>query len=169
MQLYKNKIITLEERLQKLPNGKSKKITVVKHSKVSVIIPVRNGRFVLENHYRPVIRKWILELPAGFVDKGETPRQAAIRELEEETGLKSKRLRYLFKNYSSPGFTDELAYFFLADRFEDGVRKLEDSEILNIKEISVGKALQMVKSDRINDSKTIKGILYYAAFLNKSR
>lgn len=165
--IFKNKIIAVEERAQKLPNGKVRKITVVNHPKVAVIIPVRSGKFIFETHYRPVIRKWILEFPAGFVDKGETPRQCAERELEEEVGLKAKKLKYLFKSYSSPGFTDELAYFFFADSFEKGKQRLEDTEILKIKEIDIERAVRMVKNDRINDSKTIKGILYYKIFLSK--
>ncbi|MCW6160279.1 MAG: NUDIX hydrolase [Candidatus Micrarchaeales archaeon] len=165
--IFKNKVIALEERIQRLPNGRSAKITAVKHPRVAVIIPVIGGRFLLENHYRPVIRKWLLEFPAGFVEKGESPIHAARRELEEETGLKAKGLKYLFKNYSSAGFTDELAYFFLAEAFSKGRRSSEEGEIQTLRKISIEKALQMVKEGRIADSKTQKGILYYTSFLYK--
>lgn len=165
--IFENRIVTLEEKVQKLPNRKRIKLTIVRHPKVAVIIPVRRGKFLMESHYRPVIREWLLEFPAGFVEKGETPNHAARRELEEETGMKAKKLQYLFKTYSSAGFTDELAYFFFADVFSKGKRQSESGEILTMKEISIGKALQMVKGDKIHDSKTIKGILYYNSFLSK--
>ncbi len=165
--IFKNKVIALEERMQRLPNGKSAKITAVKHPMVAVIIPVVSGKFLLESHYRPVIKKWLLEFPAGFMDKGETPIQAAKRELEEETGLKAKKLRYLFKNYSSAGFTDELSYFFLADDFAKGKRHPEAGEVLRIRRINIEKAVQMVRDGKVSDSKTIKGILYYKAFISK--
>ena len=163
--IFKNKVITLEERVQRLPNGRSAKITIVKHPEVAVIIPVIGGKFLLENHYRPVIKKWLLEFPAGFVEKGESPLQAAKREMEEETGLKVRGLKYLFKNYSSAGFTDELAYYYLAEKFSKGKRSNEGNEIQTLRSIGIKKALQMVRQGRITDSKTMKGILYYTSFL----
>lgn len=165
MQIFKNKVIALEEKQVRLPNGKSMRLTIVKHPKVVVIIPVIRGEFLMENHYRPVIKRWLLEFPAGFIDKGETPTQAAKRELEEETGLKATRIRYLFKNYSSAGFTNELSYFFLADAFAKGKGHSEAGEVLEIRRIGIERAVQMVKRDLISDSKTIKGILFYKEFL----
>lgn len=121
-----------------------------------------NGKLILENIFRAVLKKRIFELPAGTMKKGEAPVKAAIRELEEETGWKAKKMRYLFSAYPSSGKLTYTAHFFLATDLKRGVMHRDEHEDIDVIEVTLKKALEMVKRNKIRDLKSIAGILYYA-------
>jgi len=70
----------------------------------SFIVPVYNEKFIFVKQFRPTLEDFILEFPAGRIEENETPERCAIRELEEETGLIPKNLKFVFEFYPSPGF-----------------------------------------------------------------
>ncbi|MEM3227726.1 MAG: NUDIX hydrolase [Candidatus Micrarchaeaceae archaeon] len=135
-----------------------------------VIVPVfDDGSILLERQYRYPIKKYLYELPAGRIKKGEKPSKTTARELEEETGYRARRIRYLFKSYTSPGLTTGMHYFFIATALEKSQRHLDADEIINVKRMSINRALSMIRNNSICDAKTIEGILYCAKFVQKTK
>jgi 8-oxo-dGTP pyrophosphatase MutT (NUDIX family) len=116
----------------------------------------------LVHQQRPVVGKVTIELPAGLVDPGEEghPEQAALRELREETGYTADDLRLLTREYSSPGFTDEAIYIYLATALhppKDGAQPDPD-EIARLEWLPLGEAMDRCRNGTIDDSKTIIGL-----------
>ncbi len=143
--------------------GKRAKYDVIRKSGASVIVPILpDKRILLERQKRYVINRFIYELPAGTMEKGENPRKTAARELEEETGYKARSMKLLFKGYSSPGIMDEMLYFYVAEGLYKGKMRRERDEIMTLKKISLEEAIKMMRNGTIIDAKTIAGILYYA-------
>lgn len=137
----------------------------VKHSVIrfcgtaSVLAITEEGRILLEKQYRTPIDRWIYEIPAGKIDKGETPEQCIVRELEEETGYRPLKLEKVFEAYTSCGCSDEYMHYFTAivEKIPEGERKLfpeidEDLEVLDVSRETFEK---MIKENQIVDAKSI--------------
>ncbi|MGC8537994.1 MAG: NUDIX hydrolase [Candidatus Micrarchaeia archaeon] len=151
-------------------NGKMMKIIRIVEPDVSVILPFADSKMdtlLIERQYRPALRKYVYELPAGHIDKGETPRQAAIREMQEETGFAPKHINFIFKAYPTPGSSPTMFYYFMSIGLATGNTKLhkDSDEVIKVKKVSLASTLKMIKSGRIKDNKTIAAILYYEKFL----
>ncbi|MGC8587078.1 MAG: NUDIX hydrolase [Candidatus Micrarchaeia archaeon] len=164
MRIYSNKIFTVYEGNANFPGGRANKVYSVGYSGAAVVLPLERGIIVMEYHYRPVIRKWLYELPAGRIERGETPEQCARRELAEETGMKAGKLLPLFRSYATPGYSNEIDYFFEASQLGKAESKRDAGEVLRLKRVSIGKALQMVKNGSIIDGKAIQALLYCKEF-----
>ena len=108
-----------------------------------------------------------MPLPAGHVEKGETPKEAAKKELYEETGYRAQNMKLLYKAYVSPGLLTTMSYTYLATHLTKH-EKTDMGEMLEVGEIKFSGAYRMVKSNRIVDKKTISGILYYNEFFNRN-
>lgn len=100
------------------------------------ILPTHNGNIVLQRQYRYPVGSWQWELPGGFVDPGETPEEAAARELKEETGYSVVRLHSLGAFYPSFGSTNEKIWLFAAECGQAGDAEREPGEIIRLKEVS---------------------------------
>ena len=167
----KRDLISLKKEYMSI-NGKKMRVISVVEPDVSVILPFADSKkdtILIECQYRPALRKYIYELPAGHTDKGETPRQAAIREMQEETGFAPKRIRLMYRAYPTPGSSPTLFYCFLSVGLanSNGRFHKDPDEVIKIKMIGMKKALSMIKSGKIIDNKTISAILYYERFLAK--
>jgi ADP-ribose pyrophosphatase len=123
-----------------------------------VIIPLLDdGRVVFLRQYRAAIASWILELPAGRVEDGEDPREAAIRELEEETGYRAQYVERVASAFVSPGYSDELMHIFIAKGLELGIPHPERGEILE--KILMRPEEYLSDLDSVKDMKSIASIL----------
>ena len=151
----------------KLPNGKVVKIQKAEHNGSVVIIAFKNKKIIIEKEFRPVIKKWIYELPAGTIEKGETPEECARRELVEEIGYFPKKLKKIFSSYTSPGYSTELQHFFVATELKKVDRRPESYELIKFKELSIEEALRMIKNKKIIDGKTIQALLFFKFFREK--
>lgn len=100
------------------------------------ILPIRDGNILLQRQYRYPVRSWQWELPGGFIDPGETPEEAAGKELREETGYSVKELKSLGAFYPSFGSTCEKIWLFVAECGEEGKSDREPGEIIQIKEVT---------------------------------
>lgn len=139
---------------------------IVEPDSVAILPITASGKIVIERQYRPAIRKYVYEIPAGHAEKGERMESAAMRELKEETGYRAGLLRHMFSAYKSPGLDTELLTFFLATRLKKGKPSPDPSEIITTIELSIGNLLEMIKSNRITDAKTIAATLFYVLFLH---
>jgi ADP-ribose pyrophosphatase len=158
--LYKGRIINLRLDSVVLENGNTALREVVEHpGAVGVIALKDNGDIVMVKQYRKAAEQVLLELPAGKLEQGEDPAECAARELTEETGYTAGDLRYLVSFYTSPGFSNEVLYMFLATGLREGENDPDDDEMVETVEISRDRAMEMILKGEIKDGKTIAGIL----------
>ncbi len=168
--VYSGKVFKVGVRSLRFPGGNVLEYGTVLTGKVAAIIPVLDdGRILLEYNYRNTVNKWVYELPAGHVDKGESPKACAARELEEETGYKASRLMLLFKGFASPGITDEEMHLFFGTGLTKGTMNREPSERIRLRPMPLSKVLDLVKENRGVDIKTALGILIYKNYLEEGR
>ncbi|MFB1080764.1 NUDIX domain-containing protein [Jeotgalibacillus sp. JSM ZJ347] len=162
-ELFKGKIISLQVDDVELPNGKTSRREIIKHpGAVCVIAKIDEGKLVMVEQYRKALERSIVEIPAGKLEPGELPEVTAERELEEETGYGCKELTHLISFYTSPGFADELVHVYIAE----GLYKIEDSEgtdddeFVELMEVTLEEAEEMVLNQRIYDAKTAYAVQY---------
>ena len=140
------------------PNDTKTTREVVEHVDCVVILPVDSqGNILLVRQYRHAVDKELLELPAGSIDPGETPEEAAIRELREETGYKPGKLEKLGGFYAAPGYCTEYLHFFRATELQKSPLMAEDTEEIEVLPTSRADFTGLVASGQICDAKTIAG------------
>jgi ADP-ribose pyrophosphatase len=133
------------------------------------IVPVlSDGRILLEKQFRPAIDRETLELPAGARDSGEEETMAAAaRELEEETGYRSKKIRPLIRLKTAVSWCDEFTDVYLAEELEKlPERHLDQAEEIGLVALTLEELLEKIYSGELQDSKTVAGILAYACRKN---
>jgi len=148
------------------PTGVRATREVITHPGSVVVLPVLpDGRIVLIRQYRHATRQFLWELVAGRMDAGEMPREAAARELIEETGYRAKRFRIFLDVFPTPGFLEERMYILLADGVSSGKAEPEDDEKITVKAFTRKELELMVRGGKLHDAKSVAGILYYLRFL----
>jgi ADP-ribose pyrophosphatase len=161
--LFSGKIIDLYLEEVSLPNGKTSKREIIKHpGAVAVIAITDDNKIVMVRQYRKAMERVLVEIPAGKLEKGEEPHVTAKRELEEETGYTCESLTPLLSFYTSPGFADELVHLFIAN----GLRKdtiehhLDEDEFVDLLEITLEEAQEMIDNKEIYDAKTAYAVQF---------
>ena len=156
------------ELLYKGPRFQVKRIDnwdVVDHPGAVVILPLFDPQtIIMIKNRRRAVGEVLLELPAGTLEESELPLICAKRELEEETGFKAKNIRPLLEFYSSPGFTNERLYAFVAEDLKPGQLKLDPHEEISVEKIKWTDALELMRTNQIQDGKTLLTLLYYALY-----
>ncbi len=136
-------------------------VEVVRHRGAIAVLPILpDKRVVLERQFRYTLRDFIYEVPAGTLEENERPEDCARRELLEETGLTAEKMIYLTKIVMSPGYVDETIYLFVAyvsDKMQEA--NLEKDEIISTEIYTMDQALEMIKSGKIVDAKTVSLLL----------
>jgi ADP-ribose pyrophosphatase len=137
------------------------------HPGAVVMIPILpDGRLVLIRQLRVATGKWIWELPAGCLEKGESTARCADRELQEEIEWKPGRLKKILEFYPTPGISTEKMFLYVADRLKKvkGVARDLDEE-LKVHSFSVAEVDRMIRRGLIIDGKTILGFLFFQKYL----
>ena len=157
--------VLFESFYEVLPNGVRILVDRVTFPNSVAVLPVtRSSReVVLVRQYRPSIGRWLLEAPAGTVREGEDPREAAIRELEEEAGLIAGELEDVGGGYVSPGYSTEFMKLYIAWDPVAGRPRREPHEVMEVVKLNIDEALRMAYSGGIEDVKTIA--LIHIAYL----
>ena len=140
------------------------KRSVVRHNGSAVMMAVDDKkRILLVRQYRLPAGKYLWELPAGKVDEGETPIQAAKRELIEETGYRAKKWEKLVSFFPSPGFVAEKMTIFLATGLTAGTATPMDDERIEARWYKRKELADMIRGGKIEDAKTIIGFHMFSA------
>ena len=159
--VYKGKILSLRVDDALLANGKPCKREIVEHHGGACVLYVEAGKVLLVKQYRYAYGEEVYELPAGKMDEGEDGKTAALRELEEETGIRAKRAELLFEIYPTPGYTTERIYIYQAFDGEQAEQRLDEGEFLSVHKIELCKVREMLNRGEIKDAKTIVALQRY--------
>ncbi|HTU00948.1 MAG TPA: GNAT family N-acetyltransferase [Candidatus Sulfotelmatobacter sp.] len=158
-QIYAGRVVQLHLETVTLPNGHTIELEIVRHPGAAAAVPLTaQGHVLLIRQYRHAAGGYILEIPAGKLDPGEDPRHCAGRELEEEIGYRAGRLEPLLSIYTTPGFTDEVIYLFLATDLAAARQVLDADEVLDVVEMTLEDAVEAIRTGDIRDAKTIVGL-----------
>jgi len=159
--IFDGKVFDVDRDTVRMPNGREVPVDVVRHPRSVVLLPVPEpGHIVLVRQYRYPVNRSLWELPAGSLDPGEEPEQAARRECHEEIGLVPSTVVRLAALYPTPGYCDEEMIFFrvsgLAESGEPA--KVDEDEDIEARVFSLRDAREMVRSGEIVDMKTVAGL-----------
>ncbi|MNJ50363.1 ADP-ribose pyrophosphatase [compost metagenome] len=138
-----------------LPDGTQGKREIVKHPGAVAVLAIHKGRLLLVDQYRQAMGRCELEIPAGKLEQGEDPLEAARRELEEETGYRCGQLTLLHSFYTSPGFADEIIHLYWAEDLAAGEASPDEDEFLEVIGATFEETQQYIAEGRISDAKTI--------------
>ncbi|MEM0304544.1 MAG: NUDIX hydrolase [Saccharolobus sp.] len=167
MKIFSGKKFEVYLEKVKLPNGYEREVEYVNHRGSVVIIPkLSDNKIILIKQYRPVIGKWIYELPAGTLEINEDPLQAARRELIEEIGFEAGKITEIMGFYVSPGVTNEYMRLYIAEDLKYVGAKPEPYEIIEPVEVTINDAINLIRERKIEDAKTIIGVLTLKTRLN---
>ena len=159
--VYDGKVFDVDRDRVRMPNGREVTVDVVRHPKSVVLVPVPSpGHVILVRQFRYAVNAFLWELPAGSVDEGESPEQAARRECHEEIGLVPETIVRLAAMYPTPGYCDEEMVFFRLANLEEPTEAaaMDEDEDIEAKTFELREARDMVRRGEITDMKTVAGL-----------
>jgi ADP-ribose pyrophosphatase len=144
----------------RLPNGNSAVREYLDHPGAVGVVPFLDEEtVVLVRQYRHPVGEVTLELPAGKLDEGEDVRACVERELREETGYRARKIAPLIRYWPTPAFANEVLHLFIATGLVAGRENPDEDEFLEVVRMPFDKAVSLVRSGKIKDSKTVIGLL----------
>ena len=167
-EIFNGRVIRVTYDKVLLENGNTSTREVVHHHGGACILPVdENENITLVRQYRYALGEEMWELPAGKLEKGEDPFEAAKRELAEECGLTADHFVDLGVVYPTVGYDSEKIYLWAAPGLHNVSQHLDEDEFLDVVKMPLDEALRLVLNGTIKDSKTQIGILKYAMLRDK--
>ncbi len=162
--IYAGKVVDFYSDEIILPNGKKAVREYLAHPGAVAVVPFINETdIIMVKQYRYPVNKITYELPAGKLDRKESLLKCARRELKEETGYGAKKIKKLISFYPSTAFSDEELHIYSACGLIEGKENPDEDEFINRVIVPFKKALNMVKTGKIKDAKTVIALLYIAA------
>lgn len=153
---YKGRLISLLRKKIRLPNGHSFDFEIIIHPGAVLIIPfLSKDKAVILRQYRPVVRSYLYELPAGTLKKGEPFLSCCQRELMEETGFAAGKFKKLGEIYPVPGYSTEKIRIYKAENLRQEEVCREKDEVISIRVVSRQEVRKLFKKGKITDAKTI--------------
>jgi ADP-ribose pyrophosphatase len=163
--LYQAKRFRVERVVQESADGTRHARDIVRHPGAVAIVPLLDdGRVCFVENYRIAVGERLVELPAGTLEPPEEPVKTALRELAEETGYRAAHIEHLTTLCMSPGILDEVMYVYAASGLTAGAMALEAGEDIRVLHLTWEEALEMVRSGRIRDAKSVAALLYFNTF-----
>ena len=163
--IYEGAIINMRRDKVTVQGGTSYR-EIIEHNGGAVIAALTEDRkLVMVRQYRKPADKVMLEVPAGKIDPGEMPLEAAVRELKEETGYTASKVEFLTEFYPSVGYSEERLYLYLCTGLTPGETCFDENEAIEIEEIDLDRLFKMAMSGELDDAKTIIAILMVKALV----
>jgi ADP-ribose pyrophosphatase len=158
--IYRGKVVELKVEQVVEPGDARTTREVVVHAGSVVVVPrLPDGRLILVRQYRHAVKETLWELVAGGMERGETPRQSARRELMEEAGYRARVLKPLLEFYPSPGILSEKMHLVEASDLVPSKGQPDADERIEVGFFTVSKVKEMIRNNEIRDGKTLVGIL----------
>ncbi|MDR1195599.1 MAG: NUDIX hydrolase [Endomicrobium sp.] len=160
--IYTGKSVDFYSDEVSLPNGQNAVREYLGHPGAAAVLAFLDKRnIILVKQYRYAAGKYTYEIPAGKLDAGESPLDCIKRELEEETGYKAKRIEKMINFHPTTAFSTEILYIFAAFGLIKGDKHPDEDEFVSTEIFDFKEAVNMVKSGKIMDAKTIIALLYF--------
>jgi ADP-ribose pyrophosphatase len=159
--VFDGKVFDVDHDRVRMPNGREVTVDVIRHVSSAVLVPIPEpGHVILIRQYRYPVNRWLWELPAGSVDEGETPEQAARRECHEEIGQVPDTIVRLGSMFPTPGYCDEEMFFFRVSGLTtpEEAAELDEDEDIEVQVFTLKEAREMVRRGEISDMKTVIGL-----------
>lgn len=160
--IYEGRILSVTQDQVLLDNKKTAYREIVHHNGGVGILAIQNHEILLVKQYRYAQQQDTIEIPAGKIEKGETPYNTALREIEEETGYQCQSLTLFSKVLPTPGYCTEILYLYEANALKKiaNPRNPDEDEVIKLIKVDLQEAYQMVLDLKITDAKTIIAIMY---------
>jgi ADP-ribose pyrophosphatase len=157
--VFEGRVFAVEVGEKKFPDGKTHEVEIVRHAPSVVLIPIEaDGRIVIIKQFRAPLDRTTWEFPAGRVDPGESPEDAARRECEEEIGRVPHALERIRGLYPAPGFCDEQLIFLRARDLRapaaDSPHRPDEDEDIEARSVTIAETRAMLERGEIVDLKT---------------
>jgi len=166
--VFRGRVVDLSVERVRLPNGNVCELELIRHPGAAAVVPVdANGNVLLVRQYRHATGGYLLEVPAGKLDPGEPPETCAFREVEEEVGFRPRTLAPLGWIWTTPGFTDEKIWLFLATDLAPAKQDLQHDEVLTVERVPLAEAVAWAESGEIVDAKSVCALLRAANHLRR--
>lgn len=161
--VYAGRVFDLRVDEIVLADGVETQREVIRHPGAVAMIAVDDeGKVLLVSQYRHPAGKRLLEIPAGTLDDGEAPQAAVERELQEEVGYRPGRSEEIGAFYVAPGYCDEFIRVYVCRDLEPSKLDGDEDEDIEIERLTPQEALAAIDDGRINDAKSIIGLLRWA-------
>lgn len=165
---WRGSFLRAEKLKVRLPNGKTAFRDVIRHpGAVAIVALTQDSNIVLVRQYRSALERVTLEIPAGKLDAGEDALSCAQRELEEETGVRAGKMRYLTAISTAAGFCDEIIHIYMASELEFLEAHPDEDEFVRIELMPLAQLIDLVLDGKIEDSKTVIGALICDALFHR--
>ena len=166
-QVFDGVVVKLFVDEVELPDGKKSVREVVRHPGAVCVIPVTDkGEVIMVRQYRYAFGQPLLEVPAGKLEPGEDPLEAAMRELEEETGTVAKSIEHIGELYTTVAIIDEKIQMYLATGLTYKNAHPDDGEFLETVVMPLDEGVELVMTGEIDDAKTQVALLKAKRMLN---
>ena len=168
--VHTGRVITVDVETVRMADDSTSTLDVVRHPGASAVVPFLGDpsgddpSILLLYQYRHAAGTWLLEIPAGRFDPGESPEQCARRELLEEAGCTAGTMERMTTIHTTPGFSDERIHLFMATGLTHGNSRHEADEFIEPTVMTLSAALKSIESGEISDAKTALAILFAAGF-----
>jgi ADP-ribose pyrophosphatase len=161
--IYDGRLFKVVKEKVRIHNGHEKPREIVVHpGAVALVVVDNDGKLILVNQYRHAAGRVLLEIPAGTRELNEDPEACAVRETQEETGYRPRKVERMGGFFSAPGFCTEFLHCYLLTDLEEGREPGDEDENIEVERLTLQEAIAAIWSGRICDAKSICGILMYA-------
>jgi len=154
-----NRVFRVDDEKWRAPDGKSFRRDTIVHPGAVAILPVTaKGTYLFIRQFRAAARGWLLEIPAGTLEAGESPLACARRELVEEVGFAARKWRKLGSIFVAPGYTTEVIHIFEARELLPSFAEQDEDELIETVELTRRQVANAVKRGRIRDGKSVSAV-----------
>ena len=161
--LYTGKVIQVDLEKFRATNGVEIQREVIHHPGAVCMLALNEEQEIyLVEQFRAPMKKKLLELPAGTLEPEENPEETAIRELQEEIGMRPNNIASMGGFYVAPGYCDEFVHLFICTDLEPSKLEGDIDEEIKVIEMSLAEAINAIEQSIIIDAKTICGILMWS-------